>query len=96
MRNFRPLVLGAVLLSLAGCLDDTSDVSSTTAETALDAMTKPAETDLTCELIVKCKDGAEYISMGRNDADCAALEEKAQVFDREKCDVSFMKARLHR
>jgi hypothetical protein len=34
--------------------------------------------------------------MGRNDADCAALEEKAQVFDREKCDVSFMKARLHR
>lgn len=96
MRNFRPLMLGAVLLSLAGCSDDTSDVSSTTAETALDAMTKPAETDLTCELIVECKDGAEYESMGRNEADCAALEEKAQVFDLEKCDVSFMKERLHR
>ena len=82
------------MITVAGCADDTSDVSSTTTEAALDLTTRSTESKLVCELIVSCKSGTEVKESVSSEAECDALQERAQTFDYDQCQVNFEKMKL--
>lgn len=77
----------SLMIAVAGCADGTSGLSSTTKEAALDLPTRSTESKLVCELIVSCKDGTEVKESVSSGAECDALQEKAQTYDYDHCQV---------
>jgi hypothetical protein len=77
----------SLMIAVAGCADGTSGLSSTTKEAALDLPTRSTESKLVCELIVSCKDGTEVKESVSSEAECDALQEKAQTYDYDHCQV---------
>jgi len=77
----------SLMIAVAGCADGTSGLSSTTKEAALDPPAISTESKLVCELIVSCKDGTEVKELVSSEAECDALQEKAQTYDYDHCQV---------
>ena len=90
------LILLATAVLVAACGGGSSssgaaDAQATAAQAALDPPAISTESKLVCELIVSCKDGTEVKELVSREAECDALQEKAQTFDYDQCQVNFQK-----
>jgi hypothetical protein len=86
------LILLATAVLVAACGGGSSssgaaDAQATAAQAALDPPAISTESKLVCELIVSCKDGTEVKELVSSEAECDALQEKAQTYDYDHCQV---------
>ena len=76
-------LLACLTVAIIGC----SDKSNDTPASESDVMTSQFEAKLDCKLAVRCEDGTEVLESVSTESECAALEARAQDFDRDTCNV---------